>query len=162
MGRGNYHRDDLDSFLQVNESYNMNKLSWKRSIHIRIIKPTLQSIIELCVGVLSSSLSSLSSDSFLKLWIYGQNSTDSWTTTCYDDGQNPRSKASKIQKLAVRCFCWSLLKYNIFTRVKDTLASSMHSCIYHIYSENSLQVQLEPWNDDRELRSTRMPVRKVL
>ena len=38
------------------------------------------------------------------LWIHGWNSTDSWRTTRYDDGQSPRNKASKIQKLAFRCF----------------------------------------------------------
>ena len=46
----------------------------------------------------------ISSDLFLNLLIYGQNSTDSWRTTRYDDGQSPRNKTSKIQKLAFRCF----------------------------------------------------------
>ena len=51
-----------------------------------------------------SFLISSRSDSYLNLWIYGQNSTDSWRTTHYDDGQSPRNRASKIQKLAFRCF----------------------------------------------------------
>ena len=42
------------------------------------------------------------SDSYLNLWIYGQNSTGSWRITRYDDRQSPRNKASKIQKLAFR------------------------------------------------------------
>ena len=44
------------------------------------------------------------SDLYLNLWIYGRASTDSWRTTHYDDGQSPRNKASKIQKLVFQCF----------------------------------------------------------
>ena len=51
-----------------------------------------------------SFLISWRSDPHLNLWIYGQNSTHSWRTTCYDDGQSPKNKASKIQKLAFWCF----------------------------------------------------------
>ena len=54
------------------------------------------------------------SDSYLNLWIYGQNSTDSWRTTRYDGGQNPRNKASKIQKLAFRCFLLTSAKAKKF------------------------------------------------
>ena len=54
------------------------------------------------------------SDSYLNLWIYGQNSTDSWRTTRYDDGQSPRNKASKIQKLAFRCFLLTSAKAKKF------------------------------------------------
>ena len=57
---------------------------------------------------------SISSDSFLNLWIYGQNSTDSWRTTRHDDGQSPRNKASKIQKLVFRCFLLTSAKVKKF------------------------------------------------
>ena len=50
----------------------------------------------------------------LKLWIYGQNSTDSWRTTCYDDWQSKRNKASKIQKLAFQCFMQTSAKAKKF------------------------------------------------
>ena len=43
-----------------------------------------------------------------------QNSTDSWRTTCYDDGKSPRKKASKIQKLAFRCFLLTSAKTKKF------------------------------------------------
>ena len=57
----------------------------------------------------------ISSNSYsLNLWIYGQNSTDSWRTTRYDDGQSPRNKASKIQKLAFRCFLLTSAKAKKF------------------------------------------------
>ena len=61
-----------------------------------------------------SFLISSRSDSYLNLWIYGQNSTDSWRTTRYDDGQSPRNKASKIQKLAFRCFLLTSAKAKKF------------------------------------------------
>ena len=51
-----------------------------------------------------SFLFSSRSDSYLNLWIYGQNSTNSWKTTRYDDGQSPRNKASKIKKVSVSLF----------------------------------------------------------
>ena len=57
---------------------------------------------------------SLRSDSYLNLWIYGQNSTDSWRTTHYDDRQSPRNKASKIQKLVFRCFLLTSAKAKKF------------------------------------------------
>ena len=72
--------------------------------HTLLHKQTsLKSIItEQCVGVLSSSAPS---DSYLNLWIYGQNSTDSWRTTHYDDGQSPRKKQSfKDTKVSVSMF----------------------------------------------------------
>ena len=53
-------------------------------------------------------------DSYLNLWIYGQNSIDSWRTTRYDDGQSPRNKASKIQKLAFWCFLLTSAKAKKF------------------------------------------------
>ena len=53
-------------------------------------------------------------DSYLNLWIYGQNSTDSWRTTRYGDGQSPRNKALKIQKLAFRCFLLTSAKVKKF------------------------------------------------
>ena len=61
-----------------------------------------------------SFLISSRSDSYLNLWIYGQNSTDSWRTTRYDDRQSPRNKASKIQKLAFRCFLLTSAKAKKF------------------------------------------------
>ena len=61
-----------------------------------------------------SFLISLQSDSYLNLWIYGQNSIDSWRTTYYNDGQSPRKKASKIQKLAFRCFLLTSAKAKKF------------------------------------------------
>ena len=61
-----------------------------------------------------SFLISSRSDSYLNLWIYGQNSTDSWRTTRYDNGQSPRNKASKIQKLAFRCFLLTSAKAKKF------------------------------------------------
>ena len=61
-----------------------------------------------------SFLISSRSDSYLLLWIYGQNSTDSWRTTRYDDSQSPRNKASKIQKLAFRCFLLTSAKAKKF------------------------------------------------
>ena len=56
----------------------------------------------------------ISSNSYLNLWIHGQNSTDNWRTTRYDDGQSPRNKASKIQKLAFRCFLLTSAKAKKF------------------------------------------------
>ena len=58
----------------------------------------------------------ISLDSFLNLWIYGQNSTDSWRTTRYDDGQSQRNKASKIQKLAFWCFSADINKSKEISR----------------------------------------------
>ena len=56
----------------------------------------------------------ISSDSYLNLWIYRQNSTDSWRTTRYDDRQSPRNNASKIQKLVFRCFLLTSAKAKKF------------------------------------------------
>ena len=56
----------------------------------------------------------ISSNSYLNLWIHGQNSTDSWRTTRYNDGQSPSNKASKIQKLAFRCFLLTSAKAKKF------------------------------------------------
>ena len=63
-----------------------------------------------------SFLISSQSDSYLNLWIYEQNSTDtcSWRATRYDDGQSPRNKASKIQKSAFRCFLLTSAKVKKF------------------------------------------------
>ena len=61
-----------------------------------------------------SFLISSQSDSYLNLRIYGQNSTDSWRTTHYDDRQSPRNKASKIQKLAFWCFLLTSAKAKKF------------------------------------------------
>ena len=61
-----------------------------------------------------SFLISSRSNSYLNLWIYGQNSTDSWRTTRYDDGQSPRSRASKVRKLAFRCFLLTSAKVKKF------------------------------------------------
>ena len=71
-------------------------------------------IIEQCVGVLFL----ISSDSYLKLWINGQNSTDSWRTTHYFNGQSPWNKASKIQKLAFRCFLLNISKREEISRLR--------------------------------------------
>ena len=44
-------------------------------------------------------------------WVFFQSLSDLFRTgeyfdkTCYDDGQSPRNKASKIQKLAFQCLC---------------------------------------------------------
>ena len=65
------------------------------------------------MGILSSCISSWS-NSYLNLWIYGQNSTDSGRTTRYDDGQSPRNRASRIQKLAFRCFLLTSAKAKKF------------------------------------------------
>ena len=61
--------------------------------------PALNSVILSSPMCGHSFLISLRSDSYLNLSIYGQNSTDSWRTTCYDNGQSPGNKASNIQKL---------------------------------------------------------------
>ena len=56
------------------------------------------------------------SDSYLNLWIYGQNSTDSWRTTRYDDGQSPRNKASKDTKVSVSLFSADISKSEEISR----------------------------------------------
>ena len=48
------------------------------------------------------------------LRIYQWNSTDSWRTTYYDDGQSPRNNTSKIQKLAFWCFLLTSVKAKKF------------------------------------------------
>ena len=75
-------------------------------------KLSLKSIVIECVGVLSTS----ARDQILT-WtceFMDKNSTDSWRTTRYDDGQSSRNKASKIQKVAFRCFLLTLAKAKKF------------------------------------------------
>ena len=71
-------------------------------------------IIQQRVGILS--LSACDQNSHFNLWIYGQSSIDSWRTTRYDNGQSPRNKASKIQKLAFRCFLLTSAKLQEISR----------------------------------------------
>ena len=103
------------------------------------------------MGVLSSSARDRIR-TWTQLWIYGQNSTDSWRTTRYDDGQSPKNKASKIQKLAFRCFLLTSAKAKKFqdgdrsTRLYTYTTISLHSRRFSkiatiVYQEDSCSFQ---------------------
>ena len=89
-----------------------------------------------------SFLISLRSDLYLNLWIYGQNSTDSWRTTHYDDRKSQRNKASKMQKLAFQCFLltsakakkfqdgnWSIRVYTTISLQLSLFFKNHHNCL---------------------------------
>ena len=87
-------------------------LLWTHTPQHKQTQPYIIYIIEQCVGILSSS-----ARNWIRTWtceFYGQNSTNSWRTTRYDNGLSPKNKASKIQKLAFRCFLLTSVKAKKF------------------------------------------------
>ena len=100
-------------------------------IHLSIKKPSLKLYYN---WTMCGRSFLISSDSYLNLWIYGQDSTDSWRTTRYDDRQSPRNNASKIQKLVFRCFLLTSAKAKKFQHGNRSIR-------LYVYTAISLQLR---------------------